>query len=38
MIKYFALLASVAMTVAASTLLKIGCAAVDFDGGVGAIL
>ncbi len=38
MIKYFALLASVAMTVAASTLLKIGSAAVDFDGGVGAIL
>lgn len=37
MIKYFVLLASVAMTVAASTLLKIGSAAVDFDGGLGAI-
>ena len=37
MIKYFVLLASVAMTVAASTLLKLVSAAVDFDGGFGAI-
>jgi|GEM_PF-4521550 drug/metabolite transporter (DMT)-like permease len=37
MIKYAVLLASIAMTVAASTLLKLGSAAVDFSGGLGAI-
>ncbi len=37
MIKYLMLIASVAMTVAASTLLKLGSAAVDFDGGLGTI-
>jgi drug/metabolite transporter (DMT)-like permease len=37
MIKYLVLLASVAMTVTASTLLKIGSAAVDFSGSLSTI-
>ena len=37
MIKYLVLLGSVAMTVAASTLLKIGSASVNFDGGLVSI-
>lgn len=37
MIKYLVLLASVAMTVTASTLLKLGSATVEFNGGLSAI-
>lgn len=38
MIKYAMLLGSVSMTVAASTLLKIGSRSVNFDGGLLAII
>ncbi len=38
MMKYFMLLASVSMAVAASTLLKFGSRAVNFDGGLWEII